>query len=167
MEDERPDLIQGNIIFFRQLPNGRRPFAERWVRSAKEECLSKLILFGEASLLRALNEFVGHFHAERNHQGSSRKVGAGDLATRRYIYLGEVTFRETSSFSSAGAVASSGPRKDWMGDFSENRTDAGGGAAEWGALPPYGRARDDQPFHGNVNGGFARQTSVYVVPEPG
>ncbi len=27
-------------------------FAEHWVRSAKEECLSKLILFGEASLRR-------------------------------------------------------------------------------------------------------------------
>jgi hypothetical protein len=25
-------------------------FAERWVRSIKSECLSKLILFGEASL---------------------------------------------------------------------------------------------------------------------
>ena len=25
-------------------------FAERWVRSVKEECLSKLILFGEGSL---------------------------------------------------------------------------------------------------------------------
>src|SRR5919106_225037 len=30
-------------------------FAERWVRSVKEECLSRLILFGEASLQRALN----------------------------------------------------------------------------------------------------------------
>jgi transposase InsO family protein len=44
-------------------------FAERWVRSVKQECLSKLILFGEASLRRALGEFVVHFHAERNHQG--------------------------------------------------------------------------------------------------
>ena len=43
--------------------------AERWVRSVKGECLSKLILFGEASLRRALTEFVHHFHAERNHQG--------------------------------------------------------------------------------------------------
>jgi len=43
--------------------------AERWVRSVKGECLSKLILFGEASLRRALTEFVDHFHAERNHQG--------------------------------------------------------------------------------------------------
>jgi hypothetical protein len=44
-------------------------FAERWARSAKQECLSKLILFGEASLRRALSEFVEHFHTERNHQG--------------------------------------------------------------------------------------------------
>src|SRR5687767_11157445 len=44
-------------------------FAERWVRSVKEECLSRLILFGEASLRRALNEYVAHFDSERNHQG--------------------------------------------------------------------------------------------------
>ena len=44
-------------------------FAERWVRSIKQECLSKLILFGEASLRRALNEFIDHYHFERNHQG--------------------------------------------------------------------------------------------------
>jgi putative transposase len=44
-------------------------FAERWVRSVKEECLSKVILLGECSLRRALNEFVEHYHAERNHQG--------------------------------------------------------------------------------------------------
>ena len=43
-------------------------FAERWVRSVKQECLSKLILFGEASLRRALNEYLAHFHAERPHQ---------------------------------------------------------------------------------------------------
>jgi hypothetical protein len=43
--------------------------AERWVRSVKEECLSKVVLFGERSLRRALIEYVEHFHAERNHQG--------------------------------------------------------------------------------------------------
>jgi len=45
------------------------PFAERWVRSVKEECLSKLILFGERALQRAATEFIEHFLAERNHQG--------------------------------------------------------------------------------------------------
>src|SRR5438094_8387569 len=47
----------------------RNPHAERWVRSVKEECLCKVILFGERSLRRALSEYVEHFHAERNHQG--------------------------------------------------------------------------------------------------
>jgi putative transposase len=31
--------------------------------------LSKLILFGETSLRRALREYLIHYHAERNHQG--------------------------------------------------------------------------------------------------
>ncbi len=44
-------------------------YAERWVRTVKEECLSKLILFGEGSLRRALREFEAHYHGERNHQG--------------------------------------------------------------------------------------------------
>jgi transposase InsO family protein len=67
----RETLASGGIKPI-QLPS-RSPnlnaFAERWVRSVKQECLSKLILFGEASLRRALGEFVEHFHAERNHQG--------------------------------------------------------------------------------------------------
>lgn len=54
-------------------PPARSPnlnaYAERWVRSVKEECLSRVILFGERSLRRALSNYVDHFHAERNHQG--------------------------------------------------------------------------------------------------
>ncbi|MFV1998565.1 MAG: helix-turn-helix domain-containing protein [Acidiferrobacterales bacterium] len=46
-------------------------FAERWVKSVKDDCLSKLILFGETSLRRALREYLIHYHAERNHQGKS------------------------------------------------------------------------------------------------
>jgi putative transposase len=44
-------------------------FAERFVRSIKESCLSRLILVGEGSLRRAVREFVAHYHHERNHQG--------------------------------------------------------------------------------------------------
>jgi putative transposase len=44
-------------------------YAERWVRSVKEECLARLILFGEPALCRALNEYLMHYHHERNHQG--------------------------------------------------------------------------------------------------
>jgi putative transposase len=43
--------------------------AERWVRSIKDECLSKLILFGENSLRRVVSQYLEHYHQERNHQG--------------------------------------------------------------------------------------------------
>ena len=44
-------------------------YAERWVRSVKEEGLSRIMLFGEDSLRHVLNEYVEHYHHERNHQG--------------------------------------------------------------------------------------------------
>jgi putative transposase len=57
-------------------------YAERWVRSVKEECLSKLILFGERSLRRALTEYVAHFHVERNHQGKGNVLLFPSVAVR-------------------------------------------------------------------------------------
>ena len=44
-------------------------FAERFVRSAKDECINRMIFFGEKSLRRAISQFAEHHHAERNHQG--------------------------------------------------------------------------------------------------
>ena len=44
-------------------------YAERWIRSVKDEALARLILFGESSLRHVLNEYVEHYHHERNHQG--------------------------------------------------------------------------------------------------
>jgi putative transposase len=44
-------------------------FAERFVRSIKEECLDRMILIGEGSLRRAVDEFCEHEHRELNHQG--------------------------------------------------------------------------------------------------
>src|SRR6202008_4759905 len=49
-------------------------FAERWVRSIKIECLSKLILFGEVSLRRAVTQFITHYHFERSHQGKANQL---------------------------------------------------------------------------------------------
>jgi transposase InsO family protein len=46
-------------------------YAERWVRSVKEECLSRVILFGEAALCHALNEYL----ASRKNTRSSRPGG--------------------------------------------------------------------------------------------
>jgi hypothetical protein len=33
-----------------------------------------MILFGEASLRRALTEYVAHYHSERNHQGVGNRL---------------------------------------------------------------------------------------------
>ncbi len=49
-------------------------FSERWVRSAKRECLSKRILFGESWLRHALRNFCEHYHAQRNHQGKDNQL---------------------------------------------------------------------------------------------
>jgi transposase InsO family protein len=49
-------------------------FTERWVRSLKSECLSKLILFSEGSLRRAVTQFIEHYHLERPHQGKSNQL---------------------------------------------------------------------------------------------
>jgi len=49
-------------------------YAERWVRSVKQECLSKLVLFGEGPLKRSLTEYTAHYHLERNHQGKNNRL---------------------------------------------------------------------------------------------
>ena len=49
-------------------------YAQRWVRSVKEDCLSKLILFGESSVRRVLQPYEVHYHEERNHQGKGNTL---------------------------------------------------------------------------------------------
>jgi len=65
---------------------------ERFMRSVKEECLERMIFFGERSLQIALAEFLSHFHMERNHQGlDNRLIEPGEEAGRTD---GEVVCRE-------------------------------------------------------------------------
>jgi transposase InsO family protein len=55
---------------------------ERFMRSIKEECLSKLILFGEASLPNAVQQFLEHYHQERPHQGLGNRILQSSTETR-------------------------------------------------------------------------------------
>lgn len=48
--------------------------AERFVRTIKESCLDRIILFGEGSLRKAIHEFIAHYHLERNHQGLGNRL---------------------------------------------------------------------------------------------
>ena len=65
---------------------------ERFWRSLREECLDRVIFFGETSLRRAVQEFVRHYHGERNHQGlGNQLIEAGEEVGR---CAGEVECRE-------------------------------------------------------------------------
>jgi putative transposase len=43
-------------------------YAERFVRSVKEECLDRIIPIGLESVRRAVSEYLVHYHGERNLQ---------------------------------------------------------------------------------------------------
>jgi putative transposase len=72
----RSVLVREGIQVIRlppQSPN-LNAFAERFVRSIKEECLSRMIFFGTASLQHAVRQFIAHYHTERNHQGLENRL---------------------------------------------------------------------------------------------
>ena len=75
-------------------------YAERFVRSIKEECLDRMIFVGQASLRLAVTEFVVHCHHERNHQGlgnqlielEQRALARGTSVSRRQRLGGMLSF---------------------------------------------------------------------------
>jgi putative transposase len=44
-------------------------YAERFVRSLKDECLNRMIFVAQASLRQAIAEYMLHYHVGRNYQG--------------------------------------------------------------------------------------------------
>jgi transposase InsO family protein len=55
-------------------------YAERFVRTIKESCLDRMILFGEDALRKSVQEFTAHYHVERNHQGLGNRLILPDSA---------------------------------------------------------------------------------------
>src|SRR5882757_6601298 len=49
-------------------------FAERFIRSIKEECLNRMIFVSQASLRHAIGQYLTHYHSERNHQGLGNRL---------------------------------------------------------------------------------------------
>ena len=77
--DERRRLRDAGIqvvLIPERAPNATA-YAERFVRSIKEECLNRLIPIGERPFRRAVAEYVDHYHAERNHQGIDNRLILG------------------------------------------------------------------------------------------
>jgi transposase InsO family protein len=64
------------VLISERAPNANA-YAERFVRSIKEECLDWLIPIGERHVRRAVTEYVEHYHVERNHQGLDNRLISG------------------------------------------------------------------------------------------
>jgi transposase InsO family protein len=65
---------------------------ERFFRSVREECLDRMIFFGEDALRRAVKTYLAHYHRERHHQGlGNRLIEPGDGVGRT---MGDVECRE-------------------------------------------------------------------------
>jgi putative transposase len=48
-------------------------FAERWIRSAREECLDRLLIMSEAHLRRVIREYLDYYNRARPHQGIKQR----------------------------------------------------------------------------------------------
>ena len=73
-EDERLGKIGTLRLHAVHLCTHVNAHAERFVRSIKESCLDRMILFGERSLKTAIRNFVAHYRSERNHQGLANRI---------------------------------------------------------------------------------------------
>jgi transposase InsO family protein len=83
--DVRRRLRDGGIrvvLIPERAPNANA-YAERFVRSIKEECLDRIIPIGERHFRHVITEFVAHYHRERNHQGLDNRLIAGTPVTDR------------------------------------------------------------------------------------
>lgn len=49
-------------------------YAERFVRSIKEECLNRVVPLSEQHLRKLLGDYLNHYHMERNHQGLENEL---------------------------------------------------------------------------------------------
>jgi putative transposase len=65
------------VVFTPERAPNANAYAERFVRSIKEECLDRLIPIGERHFRRAVAEYVEHYHRERNHQGLDNRLISG------------------------------------------------------------------------------------------
>ena len=91
---ERPEEAGVRVVLIPERAPNANAYAERFVRSIKEECLDRLIPLGERHFRWAVAEYVAHYHGERNHQGLANELLAGTPApdtvgrVRRHPRLG-------------------------------------------------------------------------------
>ena len=61
-------------------------YAEVFVKSIKYECLNRMIFFGRKHLERTLEQYIAHYHHERNHQGLGNKLILGQARNEQFAF---------------------------------------------------------------------------------
>lgn len=59
-------------------------FAERWVRSVREECLDHILIINQNHLHRILKEYVNYYNHHRPHQGIQQQFPISGSRHNRY-----------------------------------------------------------------------------------
>lgn len=57
-------------------------YAERWVRTVREECLDKILILNDGHLRRVMCEYVKYYNEARPHQGIEQQVPVPKMTTR-------------------------------------------------------------------------------------
>jgi putative transposase len=95
-------ILEADGIEFRPIPArspNMNPHAERWVQSAKRECLDHFMVFEEEHLRYIIQEYLAYYHRRRPHQGlgnlplgmtasemeSGEPASLDDLACREWL----------------------------------------------------------------------------------
>ena len=71
------EILEGGDVQSIRLPPkspNLTAYAERFVRSMKEECLSRVAPIGDGHVRLLVGEYVDHSHRERNHQGLDNQL---------------------------------------------------------------------------------------------
>ena len=92
-------------------------FAERWVRTVREECLDRIVILNERHLHRVLTTYVKYYNHVRPHQGIDQRCpiplesAARDGPIERRDILGGVIhdYYRRAAYLSNGAESPSAP----------------------------------------------------------
>ncbi len=71
------------------------PFAERFVKSIRYECLNHFAFFGERHLRRVVREYEEHYLLERCHQGLDGQLVQSRLPTNDNVVDGPIRCRSS------------------------------------------------------------------------
>ena len=72
-----------------QAPNANA-YAERWVRTVREECVGKLLIINQTHLCRTMREYTQYYNRARPHQGFNQQIPIPTPEAKGRVYCRDV-----------------------------------------------------------------------------